>query len=307
MGNHPFSQTANQQISPASRRRSTRIEYVARVLLSGKDASGTPFREYTQTAIVNLHGCKVWTSYRILVGMLVSLECPTSGASGKGVCIKVWDALPEVPGHEIAVQLIKPQNLWGVPNPPADWEVVARTMAQGRLVPRQSAARPAASAVPVAPKPAAAPRLPVAPAVAPVAPPAATPAPSRPAPVAVPAIEQRLADLERRSTQLVESVLDILRGQAEEITRNSLEEFRQQVEALVQDAEVRMHQGLLRAYEESAASLVGLRTGSMEQMALRGKQMVRSAEDSVRTRLITEAAMVDEAVPAKPTRQFPNK
>lgn len=308
MGNHPFSQTANQQNSPASRRRSTRIDYVTTVLLSGKDASGTPFREYTQTAIVNLHGCKVRTSYRILVGMLVSLECPTSGASGKGVCIKVWDAIPEVAGHEIAVQLIKPQNLWGVPNPPADWEVVARNMAQGRLVPRQSAARPAAPAVPVAPRPAAAPRPPVAPpAAAPVAPPVVAPEPSRPAPVAGPAIEQRLADLERRSTQLVESVLDILRGQAEEITRNSLEEFRQQVEALVQDAEVRMHQGLLRAYEESAASLIGLRTDSMEQMALRGKQLVRSTEDSARTRLITETATVDEAVPAKRTGQFPIK
>ena len=38
----------------------------------------------------------------------------------------------ELSGHRIAVQLIKPQNLWGVSNPPSDWETVAKTMVQGR-------------------------------------------------------------------------------------------------------------------------------------------------------------------------------
>ena len=305
MDNNPFSQTPKGQDSVVSHRRSTRIDYVMTVLLSGKDGSGTPFREFTQTAVVNLHGCKVRTSYRILVGMLVTLECPKAGTSGKGVCIRVWDPPPGVVGHEIAVQLIKPQNLWGVANPPADWEIAAKSMVQGRVVQTESRARPAPPA-PNVTAPVAVPRTPAIPqAVAPAAPPVV--APVQPAPVAGPTIEKRLAELERRSTQLVESVLDILRGQAEQFTRSSLEEFRQQVDALIQDAEVRMREGLLQAYEESAGSLVGLRTDLMEQMASRGAQMIRSTEDTLRTRLLSQLAAGEKAAPIRPPEPVTKK
>lgn len=392
MENNPFSQTSNAQDSLATRRRSTRIDYVTTVLLSGKDAAGTPFREFTQTATVNLHGCKVRTSYRIMVGMLVTLECPKAGTSGKGVCVRVWDPAPGVAGHEIAVQLIKPQNLWAVPNPPPDWEIVAKSMVQGRLVqtertgqfpalaassapaPNTAQGRlvqtgrtgqfpslagpsspasntpapnmvlgrlvqtertgqfPALSttsahvpvAAPRAPASATAPRTPApvavqrppAPVAVPRAPaipqpvePAAPPvvAPARPAPVAGPTIEQRLAELEKRSTQLVESVLDIMRGQAEELTRNSLEEFRQQVDALIQDAEGRLRQGFQQAYEESAASLIGLRTDLMEQMSSRGAQMIRSSEDTLRTRLRGQMPFEETTAPAKPPEKVTGK
>jgi exonuclease VII large subunit len=138
-----------------------------------------------------------------------------------------------------------------------------------------------------------------------VAPP--PPPPARPAPVAGPTIEQRLAELERRSTQLVESVLDIMRGQAEELTRNILEEFRQQVDALIQDGEVRLRQGLQQAYEESAASLIGLRTDLMEQMASRGSQIVRTTEDTLRTRLRGQLAIEEKSIPAKPPEKVAEK
>ena len=298
MENSPSSSIPKEQEAFANRRRSTRIDYVTTVVLSGKDGSGTPFREYTQTVKVNLHGCKIRTSYRILVGMLVNLESPKAGASGKAVCLEVWDPKPGVAGHEIALQLIKPQNLWGVPNPPADWEIVAKAMAQGRVVQTES---PARAATPVAPSPAAPAAVPrpraIPQAVAPAPPPVV--APARPAPVAGLAADPRLAELERRSTQLVESVIDILRGQAEEITHSSLNEFRQQVDALIQDAEVRLRQNLQQAYEKSAGSLIGLRTDLMEQMASRGAQMIRSSEDTLRTRLRNQLAVEDKTAPVK--------
>jgi len=321
------------------------------VLLSGKDAAGAPFREFTQTSSVNLHGCKLRTSYQIIVGMLVTVECPKAGTSGKGVCVRVWDPPPGVVGHEIAVQIIKPQNLWGVPNPPPDWEIVAKTMVQGRDVraeiPTTVAAprTPTTAAVPRGPAnaPAAAParpgttgvfRAPVIPAAAesngpptaaparlgttgvfraPVIPPAVAPAPPpvagsvRPAPEAGPTTEQRLAELERRSTRLMESVLDIMRGQAEELTRNTLEEFRQQVDALIQDANMRLRQGLKEAYEESAASLIGLRTDLMEQMASRASQMIRSGESTLRTRLQAKMATEEKSAPPKPPEKVPQE
>ena len=306
MDNNPFSQITNAQDSLASRRRSTRIDYVTTVLISGKDAAGAPFREFTQTSTVNLHGCKVRTSYRIMVGMLVTLECPKAGTSGKGVCVRVWDSPAGVAGREIAVQLIKPQNLWGVPNPPPDWEIVAKAMVQGRGVQSERLARPVAPGAPTAPAPMAVPRAPAPPqAVAPLAPPVVVPV--RPAPVAGPTTEQRLAELERRATQLVESVLDIMRGQAEELTRNCLEEFRQQVDALIEDGEGRLREGFQQASEESSASLIGLRTDLMEQMTSRAAQLIRSIEDSLRTRLRSQLAGADKTVPVKPPERVREK
>jgi hypothetical protein len=113
-------------------------------------------------------------------------------------------------------------------------------------------------------------------------------APATPIPVAGATVEQRLAELERRSTQLVESVLDILRGQAEQLTRTCLEEFRQQINALIHDSEAQLRSGLQLTYEESAGFLIGLRKDLMDQMASRGAQMIRSTEDTLRTRLLSQ-------------------
>ncbi len=357
MDKHPFSKPTDTQDALASRRRSTRIEFTTTVLLSGKDAGGTPFREFTQTITVNLHGCKVRTSYRIIVGMLVNIECPKAGTSGKGVCVRVWDPVPGAAGHEIAVQLIKPQNLWGVPNPPADWEVVAKNMVQGRtqtdipvpVLPTAAPSAPASrtttvilpsplpSATPTRQMPSLASRLaagisqsapaatPPPPAVppspAPVATPVATPAPppvaapsaattTRPSPAvpaAAAAADPRLADLERRATQLVGSVLDIMRGQAEELTRNILEEFRQQVEALIVDSEERLRQGFQTVYKESASSLINLRGDLLQQIQSRGTQMIRTSEETLRTRLreqlTADQAPATETPPAKVTEK----
>jgi hypothetical protein len=129
----------------------------------------------------------------------------------------------------------------------------------------------------------------------------------RPAPVAGPTVDQRLAELERRSAQLVESVLDIMRGQVEELTRNSLEEFRQQVEVLIEDSEGRLRQGLQRAYEESAASLIALRTDLMDQMSSRGAQIIRSTEDTLRTRLRSQLAVEDKTAPLQPPQPVTEK
>ena len=132
-------------------------------------------------------------------------------------------------------------------------------------------------------------------------------APARPAPNAGPTVEQRLAELERRATKLVESVLDIMRGQAEELTRSCLEEFRQQVDALLQNAEERLRQSLQQAYEESAASLIGLRTDLMDQMAARGAQMIRSTEDTLRGRLRSQLAVEDKPAIVKPPLKVAEK
>ena len=235
MDKHPFSSSATSQESASSLRRSARIDFVTPVFLSGRDATGQRFRELTQTEKVNLHGCKLRTSYHVLVGMLVTLECPRAGATGKAVCVKVWDAPEGVGGHAIAVQLVKPQNLWGVPEPPADWAIVAKAMVEGPRVQAESpteAAEPPSAPAPTAPPPQSSP--------APAAPPRVPLEPT--SSLGTLSVDLRLAELEGRSARLLESFLDIMRSQAEELARTSLEEFRQQVEVLLRHAEERLRQ-----------------------------------------------------------------
>jgi F0F1-type ATP synthase membrane subunit b/b' len=120
-------------------------------------------------------------------------------------------------------------------------------------------------------------------------------------------MEQRLADLERRSTQLIESILDTLRNQSEELASNRLEEFRQQLDVMIQDYQARLRQGLQQAYEESAASLFRLRSELLEQLASRGTQMARATEDTLRTRLRGQLGILEQATAPTPPKQGTEK
>jgi len=250
---------------------------------------------------VNLHGCKVHTAYHVPVGMLVTLECPKAGTKGKAVCVKVWDAPGGVGDHEIALQLVEPQNLWGVPNPPADWGIVATSMVEGPPLKAESATQAAAPASPFVPPP---------PPVATAAPPpAAVPPvpPAGPSPLGTVTIDLRLAELEGRSAQLLESVLDIIRSQAEELTRTSLEEFRQQVEVLLRDAEERLRQGIQQLHAESASTLTGLRDDFVGQMTSQSAQLIRSAEESLRARFREVLGTPARPAAAGSSKQPPKK
>jgi F0F1-type ATP synthase membrane subunit b/b' len=98
-----------------------------------------------------------------------------------------------------------------------------------------------------------------------------------------------------------------MRGQAEELTRNILEEFRQQVDALIQDANARLRQGFQQAYEESAVSLIGLRTDLMEQITSRASQMIGTGEETLRTRLRAQLAAEENSPAAEPPEGAPKE
>src|SRR5258708_612439 len=52
----PFAKRRSAEELAANQRRSTRVDYVCPVVVSGRDATGQPFRVETETSTVNLHG-----------------------------------------------------------------------------------------------------------------------------------------------------------------------------------------------------------------------------------------------------------
>jgi ElaB/YqjD/DUF883 family membrane-anchored ribosome-binding protein len=266
MGQSPFAKRgASPDFAGPSRRRSTRVDYVCPIVVSGRDATGQSFREETESSTVNLHGCKLRTHHQMLVGMMLSIECPATKVSAKGVCVRLFDPQPGETAHEIAVQLVKPQNMWGVQNPPPDWEAVAEELVRGKGAPaeRAAAAGPPSPPVPASP-------LGRVEAVAP------------PRPLDA---EMQLAILERRVAQLTESVLQTLRTQADEFVRDTVDTFRQQVEALVKEAQAQIQERAEKAYADVEASLMTLRGDLAEYFSQRTGQIVAEAEEALRAKV----------------------
>ena len=265
MGQSPFAKRPPLHDSGAGRRRSTRVEFVVPVILAGRDATGQSFREETETSTVNLHGAKLRTRYQVLVGMQVGIENPRYGMAEKAICVQVYESPPGQGAHDIAIQLLKAKNLWGLENPPADWQTVEEELGG------QPPAPPRAPAVVKIP--------------AHAAPPFASVAESSPGPAAQPSLELQFAEMERRSAELMESILQILRRQAAGIISGAVGELERQLKTLVAGAETQLTQRAEKAYADLESSVGGLRADLAVQLRARTEQIVDSAEEALRSRV----------------------
>jgi hypothetical protein len=279
MGTGPFIKSPFARHSGTNRRRSTRIDFSVPIVLSGRDAKGETFRESTRTAIVNLHGARLITSREILVGMQVSIDNPQNGASEKAVCVRIEGAAPGENAHYIAVQLVRPGNIWGVPAPPADWEVVAaNTLGYGYR--SQSVTS---------------------------APPAAAPSPE----VSIPVVESQAITWEQQSAELVECALQIFRRQIEVLLNAALKEFEGRLEVLEKDAENRMELRSGKALTEVSNLIQGMREEIAGQIAAHGNLVVDAAERDLRAKvaeILSPIVGVTASLhPAKPATTLPRK
>lgn len=254
MGQSPFLKRPGSRDETMGRRRSTRLEVVVPVILSGRDASGSPFREETETSTVNLHGGRLKTRHQVLVGMQVGIDNPRTGAAEKAICVGVEDPAPGQVFRYISVQLINPGNVWGIETPPADWGQVAAGLGARAAPP----SRPAAS----------------------VAAPPATP------PIDV---DVRFAQFEQRAAEVMESALQIMRKQTEQIVANALEQFRQHLDQAAAMEETAFDQRVEKGFADLEAALKTFREDLEDELTARREQAVATAEQMLRARF---AAMV---------------
>lgn len=269
---HPFFKSPFSRQPGPNRRRSTRLDFVVPIVLSGRDAKGESFREETQTATVNLHGAKVSTRREILIGMQVTIENPQNGAVEKGVCVRVYESGPGEIERFIAVQLIRPGNIWGVENPPEDWATLAASML-GKTAP---AARPATAKQ-------------------------AEPAASAPA---IPIFESQAVTLEQQASSLTESVLEILRQQMQALANAALQDFENRLKLMEGEAGNRLRERAKESLNGVASVIDAMREDAASQMAAHAAQAVSAAEQEVRAKvqevLAPLAALGSGAGPGKP-------
>lgn len=258
MGRSPFAPKEFPARVASRQRRSTRIDFITPIILTGRDATGQPFREETVTAVVNLHGTKIRTNYAIMVGMIVTLEIVRTGQVGKAVCVQVFEPAAGETFHHIAVQLVQPGNIWGVENPPPDWDDVEAELGGGHLAAKT--ADPKTSVITMRPV-----------LEAPAAPKPGAPAPA----VSRGEVDAPFAELEKRSARLMDSVLEILRIQADATVRNSLQEVEKRIESLVTEGGTRLQERAEQVGAELEMTLETVRTEAMGEVvreALQGFQ-----------------------------------
>jgi hypothetical protein len=263
MAQLPFVRRPGSSPADLGRRRSTRVEAAVRVILTGRDASGQPFREETVTTTVNLHGGRLKTRHQVLVGMQIGIENQHTGEAGKAICVRVEEPAPGEDVRFIAVQLLNPTNIWDIEDPPADWEEET-----GEWRERVPASTPAAKAE-VVPRPA-------------TAPPAAVGSSTPAAPFDV---DVRFAEHEQRLAELMESALQILRRQANEIVSTALREFQERLAVTATAGEARCNQRVEQAFAELESALKTFRADLEDELKARCEEATASAERALREKV----------------------
>ncbi len=99
-------------------RRSSRVPLKVAIAVEGDAASLTCEGE---TVVVNLHGALISSGIALGVGMRISIHVYLTDKRAKA---RVAYIDPE-DASRCGVELDQPQNIWGVPLPPADWDETA--------------------------------------------------------------------------------------------------------------------------------------------------------------------------------------
>ena len=102
------------------RRRSTRLSTAVPLSLIGKDPTGSGFQEHTFTLSVNKHGAEIATSHLLSPDSEIVIENHTLSRRSRARVVRRREKRSANSPYEVCVELLDPQNIWGVRFPPPD-------------------------------------------------------------------------------------------------------------------------------------------------------------------------------------------
>jgi hypothetical protein len=103
-------------------RRSTRLSVAVPILVNGTDATGNPFKEHTFTLNVNKHGGEIAVNHLLVPDAEISIENISIGRKGRARVVQRRERRTPNSPYEVSVELLDPENIWGVRFPPSDWD-----------------------------------------------------------------------------------------------------------------------------------------------------------------------------------------
>ena len=110
----------------AEKRRSTRIIKSIPITVVGDDALGQPFRESTNTVMINCYGCKYQSVHYVPKSTTVTVDVhrshrqlPPRSIRGKVIWVQRPRSYQDV--YHIGLEFEVAGNVWSLAAPPADW------------------------------------------------------------------------------------------------------------------------------------------------------------------------------------------
>jgi hypothetical protein len=97
---------------------------------------GKPVTLDAWTTIVNIHGARIECKRGLVLQQEVLIQVPFNGMSQKGSVVWNRKEQNERGNFEFAVELERPENLWGVGFPPSDWDSVKANGAGSSAAPK---------------------------------------------------------------------------------------------------------------------------------------------------------------------------
>ena len=102
-------------------RRSTRVTISIHIFVSGVDADGNNFSESVYTQVVNKHGGKIATTHHMAMGTEVLIDNRVRGVVAKARVVWLGEKDDARNFYSVGLELLEPQNVWGMTFPPDDW------------------------------------------------------------------------------------------------------------------------------------------------------------------------------------------
>jgi hypothetical protein len=114
----------------------------------GTDTAGQAFKENTWTISVNKQGGRIATFHQLAADDQIVIENPLLGRTAKARVNRVCEKRFAEDPYEVCVELMEPQNVWGIKLPPEDWQKERQIILEDRKSPAapQAPKTPAATA-----------------------------------------------------------------------------------------------------------------------------------------------------------------
>ncbi len=102
-------------------RRSSRLPVAIPITISGKEEDGTPYKVRAFTLSVNKHGAEIATSRKLKPDEEIAVENSALRRSVQARVVREGRPGSGTSPREFSIELLQPENIWGVRFPPEDW------------------------------------------------------------------------------------------------------------------------------------------------------------------------------------------
>lgn len=111
-----------KSLADPSGRRSSRVLANIPLVIAGVDDQGVRFKTPASTVMVNKQGALIRTRQHLRTGMEIRVIVLDAHKFARARVVREGETEDSAAEREFAIELLRPENIWGVYFPPSDWQ-----------------------------------------------------------------------------------------------------------------------------------------------------------------------------------------